>query len=375
MNAQTNDIKGIIFVIKKQYFVQGVKMMRRYELLVLVIAALILMFIAPYFIIVKPIGDSTVTGIFGITWEVNQRVLPIYISRASLTPPLTLALIMLLPGFYYIYSTTRNGENKQYLQQVLILFVILWSAILFIVPSSIWIYEGIPLEPIANYWMTLPNFITLSFILFIFIPSITSHQRSLEKDNTKRKPLYKTPGFILTLIMLFVPDFISVHSHSTRVWNSQTYVEFGTIAYTVGFQIIKRFNQVNTSIFFTIAPAPAFPAFVLRWLFYAIFIHQVLAFLDDETTHRNAIIITIGSLLSMLFLSIMYSVDFLVGEFMRYPIPIPLLQLVGFSFIQTHQESKERIQKDPELKIVKVPLTYIIYSKIMQQIGKESEVD
>jgi hypothetical protein len=270
---------------------------------------------------------------------------------------------------------TKNDKERNYIHQVFFSFVVLWSAILFLVPGSIWISEGIPLKPIANYWLTIPNFVCLSFIIFIFVPSLILHQKAVEKASETQRPWYRQPGIILAIVILFIPDFISFHTHSTRVWSSQTYFEFGTIGYTLSFQFFRNFNQVDTFIYLTIAPAPAFPAFILRWTFNVLFAHEVLAFLNDKTSHRNTITLTVVSLIVLVFLSVIYSTDFLVGDFLRYPIPFPILQLVGFNYIQNHQDSKIRVKKDPELKIVKVPLTYMIYSRLKRQISKETEVN
>ncbi len=353
--------------------------MQRREIWLLILAAIILMYIIPYFIIIDGSGTDPITGAFSVLWDFSRRVLPENIAKENLLPPAILTLVMLAPGLYYIFTMTKEGEKPQYLHQMIIIFVISWSALLFLVPSSIWSYEGISLKPEADYWITLPNFVTLSLILFVLIPSLMLHQSKKKKtaldiEVEKKRPIYRQPGVILALVILFIPDFISFHTHSTRIWNSQTYLEFGTIGYTLSIQFVRTFNQTNTSLFLIITPAPTFPAFILRWIICVGFSYQVLAYLKDETTHKQAIIVTLLSVAAMLFLSIMYSTDFLVGDYFRYPIPFPILQLAGFSLIQNHLESKQRVAKDPEQKIIKIPLVYILYSKFRKQIEKESEV-
>ncbi len=358
--------------------------MPRRDLWLLIVISIILLYIMPYLIIVDGSSPQSITGVIGVLWDTNPRVLPPEISRVSLHAPFLLTVVLLAPGLYYLLNLNRveerHKERGNYKHQMLTILVISWCALLLLVPKSTWIYEGVPLKPIEDYYVSFPNFVTLILILFVVVPSLLHHPArrtvtgQVRETEYQKKPLYKQPGFILLIIIFLIPDFVSFHSHSTKVWSSQSYVEFGTIGWTVGIQLIRTFNQVSTSMFISIAPAPAFPAMVLRWIISLAFVHQVLSFLRDEIPHRQAIISTLLSLLGLVFLSIMYSTDFLIGEYLRFPIPFPVLQLIGFSLIQEHQESKEKVAEDPEHNLVRVPFLYILYSKVLKQLGRDSEV-
>ncbi|MGY5875740.1 MAG: hypothetical protein RTU30_08340 [Candidatus Thorarchaeota archaeon] len=354
--------------------------MDRRNLWIILILLIILQLIIPYYFIAISTREGIQVGAIGATWETGGGLLQQGMDRDSILPPLLFALMLLTPGIYYTYLVTNGKEDETYVNLMMIISVVVWVAILFFVPLSLWLYEGIPFYPIANYWVTLPNFLTLSLLLLVVIPSLLRNAPEipdsiLDEDNSKISRLInnaiRRPEVILGLILLFIPDLISIQSYSGPSWRTTTRYEFASLGWVLGIESVRTVGRTVTTVVFTVAPAAAFPSMIVRWVMSVLLAHEVLAFLNGIISKQRALLSCAITFLGLVYLSSVFATPYLLGTFLRYPVPFPVLQLVSFYYIQTINGSARASDQLGKRKArVKVPIYYMLRSMVREKLGR-----
>ncbi len=324
-----------------------------------------------------------------ILYSVNSNIAP-HFRWSSISPISVVNLILLIiPCAYFTYrnESRYEGENVAILGAITILLTFIVAIILDYSAffSSYLVDESSTPTPNFDF---LPVFCILLIIAHIIIPLLREHLK-IPTRSEYQEPAYswtkriqmKLPSTLsgwIIVILLFIPSLIYLSFSTLVTEDFEVIMSIQSTLYTLGAEFYVGATYIETSLEFLIGGMVFFDLMLLVSIWNFIYLFGFALYCEGKIQRSRMIFLGLLSLGPMLFVSLITLIATLLQISSILTIPLPLVQLGSLLVLRqsekTRKQNTEGISGDGFSQKLKIPLMYLIKSKLSRR-GRQHSWD